>query len=875
MLLVGNIFTNTQFSARKRQAMAMQATQITVPDTDSPEALSNFVMDISACGIIIVAAVKEDCHILYVNAAFLAMTGYTEDELAGRHSWFLQLDERDQPERAALLTAMNAARPVTIELRNYRINGILRWNELVITPFFDKDGNACRFVGMMTDITERKHAAQVLSAHSSQDRLTGLANGIGLQQYLDAAIANPDRRVTGMAIVTISIQQLAMLSDSLNERAIDALARVVAERLQSCITTGEIVARTRSASYTVVLHTDKRLEAATRCQHIQRVIGQPISLPSHEAYLTCSFGLAMFPEDQCDAESLLNYAGMALVQARQAGRNRHLFYSPAMSQQLHDRTVMEMALRSAIHNRELTVLYQPQVNLTSGKISGAEALVRWFHPTLGNMMPSQFIALAEETGLINDIGLWIMERVCLDLAACSATGMPKVPVAVNISPVQLRDPLLADQIAALLAASGLSPSLLTLEITEVVVLEDAELTGTTLARLHRMGVTLALDDFGTGLSSLSYLRRVPFRKVKIDCSFVQGITDNPDDGAIIKAIISMAHTLGIAVIAEGVETEAQCHFLRNNMCDEIQGHLFSTAVSADQFNDLIVAGLSLPEHLRAQPHRDRTLLLVDDEVNMVASLKRLLRRDGYRILTAHNGAEGLAILAEHPVDVILSDQRMPGMTGVEFLSIAKTRFPHTIRLVLSGYTELQSVTDAVNEGAIYKFLTKPWDDIKLRGHIQEAFHRKELADDNRRLERQVYTVNLGLAAANRQQQELLGLRQEQIARDASSLHIVREAMQHVPMPVMAIDDNDMIAFVNDAAAQSLRQRGILLGGDVRYLLPEIARYLLPKCDGLPRARPIALDGQPFLLGTHQMGQGSSSAGWLVTLTPDPQRGVLQ
>jgi diguanylate cyclase (GGDEF)-like protein/PAS domain S-box-containing protein len=844
-----------------------------VMDTSTrlPRGLGDFVMDNSACGIIILASIDEGQRVLYVNAAFLAMTGTTEAQVADPHFCFLPLPEPDQPARALVLAAMQAAQPVTVELHHYRIDGVLRWNALNITPFFDEDGSACHFVGMLSDITERKHAADLLSTQSARDTLTGLANATGLKQYLEAATADPARRETGMTVVAIAIEQLAVLSDSLDEQTTDALTRIIAERLQRCITTGEMVACTRNDGYTLVLDTGEQSDATARCQNIQRALGEPITLPSLEVYLTCSFGLAIFPQDHGESESLLKYAGMALVKARQTGRNKCLFYSAAMSQQLRDRAFMESALRNAIRNKELSVLYQPQVSLASGKVVGAEALVRWSHPVLGEVTAGRFIALAEETGLMNDIGLWVLERVCLDLAACSVTGWPKVPVAVNVSPAQLRDPLLADQITALLTASGLNPALLTLEITEAAVLENPELTQTTLARLHRIGVGLALDNFGTGYSSLSYLWRFPFKTVHIDRSFVHDLAGNPDDAAVVKAIISMAHTMGIAVVAEGVETEAQCHFLRDNMCDEIQGHLFSAPVSADKFNDLIITEQSMPEHLRAHPKKRRTLLLVDDEVNMVSSLKRLLRRDDYRILTAHSGDEGLAMLAEHPVDVILSDQRMPGMTGVEFLSIAKVRFPRTVRLVLSGYTELQSVTDAVNEGAIYKFLTKPWDDDKLRGHIQEAFHRKELADDNRRLAREVYTVNLGLAAANRQQHELLGLKQEQITRDASTLHIVREAMQHVPLPVIAIDDSDMIAFVNDAAAQLLRHRGMLLGGDAGYLLPEIVRYLSPQHQTPPRAHPIRLDDLHFLLGTHAMGQGSSSSGWLITLTPDPQR----
>ncbi|MBC7514471.1 MAG: response regulator [Herminiimonas sp.] len=281
------------------------------------------------------------------------------------------------------------------------------------------------------------------------------------------------------------------------------------------------------------------------------------------------------------------------------------------------------------------------------------------------------------------------------------------------------------------------------------------------------------------------------------------------------------------------------------------------AVAADTGSAPVV----LPAARAAALSRERTLLLVDDEANILSALKRLLRGDGYRILTAGSGADGLAVLGSHPIDVIVSDQRMPGMTGVEFLSLAKTRHPETIRIVLSGYTELQSVTDAVNEGAIYKFLTKPWDDTKLRGHIREAFERKELAEENRRLVQEVQAVNRELATANRQLALSLQEKQQQVALNDHMLAIIREVLQQVPIPVLAVDDTDMIVFVNEAATRLLERRGMLLGGDAQRLLPDIM-HAANVCTA-----PMKIENVRFFPAMHTMGNASQSRGKLITLMP--------
>jgi CheY-like chemotaxis protein len=315
------------------------------------------------------------------------------------------------------------------------------------------------------------------------------------------------------------------------------------------------------------------------------------------------------------------------------------------------------------------------------------------------------------------------------------------------------------------------------------------------------------------------------------------------------------------VVAEGVDTEAQCALLAANMCDEIQGVFYSAPLDAPAFEALLDEKRALPEHLLRMHKRERTLLLVDDEPNILAALKRQLRGAGLRILTATGGEEGLQLLARERVDVILSDQRMPGMTGVDFLRTVKHSHPDTVRMVLSGFTELQSVTDAVNEGAIYKFLTKPWDDTQLRAHILEAFRHKEMADENRRLNLEVRTANQGLAQANRQLEEVLCQQQEQISRTGISLAIVREALQHVPLPILGLDEDDVVAFANLAGQELFHGNGQLLGSAVEYFMPELATL------GEGQECIATVHGARYEIAAHGMGRGTRARGMLIIFKP--------
>ena len=822
--------------------------------------ISGFTLDHGNCGILITSTAADDCRILYANANFIEMTGYPEHEIVGKNCRFLQKDDRNQAALIDLRRAIKDELPITVELRNYRKDGSLFWCGLSLAPFRNQHGQVTHFVGVQTNIdaqkkmqrTEALTCAAIEATHDDESLRRLLA---------DMLPVNADG-----FILLLEIDAYLQTCLHFDGRGTEHLQQTLAQRLRACIAPSDFVVRHTGGSFSIVLRTVSLPALSHLVERIQQAVHTPIPIDSRILHLTCCIGIARHPTDGNTTDALLNAARLALRQARASSHNAVVFYSDDMLQSAQHHQALTTALHAAINNGELQVYYQPQVDLVSGAVIGVEALARWFHPVLGEIEPSCFIRLAEESDLINSIGDWILEQIGRDIVARRELGLMDVAVAVNLSPVQLCNLRLPDLIGKLISSANIEPQLLILEITEAALAENNANYQRNLQRLQEMGIGLALDDFGSQYSSLNHLKHVRFQKVKIDCALTRNVVDQVDDAAIVKAIISMAHTLGLTVVAEGVETEAQCRFMRDNMCNEIQGFLFSRPVSAAALSLLLRDGATLPAHLRERVGTRRTLLLVDDEINIVSALKRLLRRDDYLILTAHSGTEGLAVLKENAVDVILSDQRMPGMTGVEFLSIAKNDYPETIRLVLSGYTELQSVTDAVNEGAIYKFLTKPWDDTKLRGHVREAFERKELADVNQRLGRELYATNQKLANANRQLEELVCDKQQQLTRDNNSLQIVREALQHIPLAIIAIDDLEMIAFVNDAAAHLLRRRGALLGGDARELLPEITT-LLQESSNTTIMHPISFEDGSYAMRKNAMGSQSRSSGFLITLTP--------
>ena len=518
------------------------------------------------------------------------------------------------------------------------------------------------------------------------------------------------------------------------------------------------------------------------------------------------------------------------------------------------------ALRLAIEQGALSLAYQPKVSLDTGEIVGSEALPCWTSAEWGDCTGSALSALVERSGQVAAFGDWLLRQVARQTVAWRQAGLQAGPVSVNVGALQFRDAPVARQVQAALIATGAMPGDLGIELTEATLQADVAGTTRVLNELSAIGVGITLDHFGTGYSSLASLAHLPIHLIKIDRSLVPDVTALPDAVSVTRAIIRMAHDLQRPVVADGVQTEGQVGLLSAKGCDQVQGGCFSPPVDAEALAALLRAHHRLPAHLlRAREHR-RTLLLVDDEENILSALKRLLRRDGYQIVTARNGTEGLQRLAEHPVDVILSDQRMPGMSGVEFLRRAKALYPDTVRMTLSGFTDLQSIIDAVNEGAIYKFLTKPWDDERLRGHVAEAFHQKGLADENRRLSEQVDRSNADLAQLNDKLGGLLQQQREQAELMQASAGSLRAVFEALPVPVLGIDGDGCLVFVNQQAEQLLPELGAQLGTDG---LP--ATLLAVQTDARPQ--PLWLGRRRFDVLASPLPAAGAPRGRLLMLLP--------
>jgi diguanylate cyclase (GGDEF)-like protein/PAS domain S-box-containing protein len=865
---VGAAFGVGVLAARSREVRQLVATRTAELDHAS-RSLRLREQAIEACvnSIVITSATGPDYRIEYVNPAFEKLNGYTALEAIGRSSallWGADFRQRGVRDIRALVRAGRAGHAV---LRTVRSDGSQVWCEMHIAPCRDDSGRIAHFVVVQYDITEKRRYEGELEFQATHDALTGLPNRTLLRHRLQEEIAVASRAHHAVWVLFVDLDRFKYVNDSLGHRAGNELLCAVGARLRSSVRPGDTVGRLSGDEFVLILpeHTGGPLGGAT-LERIMSAIAQPVTIDGQQFLLGCSIGVASFPADGSDPDMLIDCADRAMYAAKQRGSGQVQYYLPEMNERFLERLQLERALRAALDAARFEVEYQARADLSSGRIAGVEARLRWNDPEFGLVAPERFLPLAEETGLSVPLGTWLLRRACAQARAWQDDGLGEVCIAVGLGARQLKEAGLAAAVEAALADSGLEGRCLQLELSEGVLTGDAGQALQVLERLRALGVRLAIDCFGTGHTSLADLKRFPIEALKIDRSLVRGLSPQPGDAAIPAAIVSMAHSLGIRVIAVGVDTELQCELLSRNMCDEVQGEVLAPAQDAGALAALLASARPLPPHLLRLHKRGRTLLLVDDEPNILAALKRQMRGAGCRILTAPGGREGLELLAHEDVDVIVSDQRMPGMTGVEFLRAVKESHPDTVRMVLSGFTELQSVTDAVNEGAIYKFLTKPWDDTQLREHIEEAFRRKEMADENRRLGLELQAANLGLATANRQLEDLLRKKRAQLKRDNISLDIVREALQHVPLAIVGLDDDEVVAYANGAAQELFRDRGLLLGGRAAEFMPAALAALRGAADGA--VRTVELGGARYQVVAHSMGRGTRSRGRLVTFSPD-------
>lgn len=742
-------------------------------------------------------------------------------------------------------------------------------NALTKLIFFD--------ISLITDIfiCDEKYALiDLIAAHEkfekaclleqSFDALTKLPNRTALKNKTRHALHFADRQASMVALLHLDIDHFKLISEGAGHNAGDQILKEIADRLRNNVSETDTVAYLGSDEFALVLKNFEKIEDVINvCKRVLKIVEEPYHINDADLHLSCSIGVSLYPQDTKEENELFDFAEIAVNRAKELGRSNFQFYTDEINDINRERAKISRDLKLALGSSQLHLYYQPKADLQTGAMSGLEALIRWQHPESGLISPAYFIPIAEEAGLIGELGEWIMDTVCGDLAAWIKAGITPPCVAINVSPKQLLDPLFSFKLLNALTKHNVSAQYLSLEITEGVLMHNDGFIISMLKGFKEHGFILTLDDFGTGYSALSYLKHFPFDYVKIDQSFIKEVNTSFEDASISKAVIAMAHSLGIDVIAEGVENEAQCEFLSANMCDQIQGYYFSEALNAEKTIAFIQSKPRLPDHLLRFKKPEQTILFVDDEANILASLNRLLRREGYHILIANSGREGLDLLAKNAVDVIVSDQRMPEMTGVDFLRQAKQLYPDTVRMILSGYTELQYITEAINEGAIYKFLTKPWEDEQLKQNIKEAFQYKGMADENRRLNLQIQSTNQELAKSNRHLADVLKQKQLQISRDEASLEITREVLQHIPVPLIGVDEDEMIAFVNQAAEALFNNTTPILGENIQILSIDFKSLL--NDIAASQDHQILIGDICYVANWKLMGKNSHSKGKLITL----------
>ena len=531
-----------------------------------------------------VCVFDRDFAFVSVNPAFTRMTGYSDVEVLGRDTSLLNSSQHDAEFYRQMRTRLERDGRWSGELWQQRKDGQEFLCSVQASTVLDASGQRSHYVGVLGDITDQKRAEQELRYLANYDTLTSLPNRTLLSERLSRAIVRARRQGKRIAVLFLDLDRFKDINDSLGHAAGDRILRAAAARLQSTVGPQHTVARLGGDEFTVVLEdVDTIAEAEQVARQIIDSFSQPLDIDDrHDVSISPSIGISLYPDHAQIPTDLLKHADTAMYQAKAAGRRTFMRYTDAMDVEIRQRATISAALRKVLDRNELQLVFQPKLSLAQMRITGVEALLRWYSPEYGEIPPDRFIPLAEESGLILEIGEWAMQEACATLQQWREQGLEDVSVAVNVSAMQLARGHLSDVVARALAGRDIPPHCLQLELTETVIMANAEQNAAMLQAIRDIGVGLAIDDFGTGYSSLSYLKRLPLTTLKIDKEFIGDLTRDADDEAITGAVIAMAHSLGLTVVAEGVETEAQVKFLHDHGCDEIQGYWLARPLRADE-----------------------------------------------------------------------------------------------------------------------------------------------------------------------------------------------------------------------------------------------------------------------------------------------------
>ncbi|PHM18532.1 MAG: GGDEF domain-containing protein [Sulfuricurvum sp. PD_MW2] len=522
-------------------------------------------------------------RIEYVNNAFTASTGYTLDEIIGKNPRFLQSGKTPTTVYIDLWEKLKQGKSWNGEFTNLSKDGKEFTEEVTISPIIQPDGNITHYMAIKDDITEKKRAAERIHYLANYDLLTGLPNRSQLNDRIQYALNDAKRNAGEIALLFLDLDRFKDINDTLGHSIGDLLLRELAKRVKKLLREEDTLSRLGGDEFIFMLPHTSTQGAAFVAEKILDVLTQSFDINENELNVTASIGIAIYPYDGSDPDTLTKNADAAMYEAKQKGRNNYQFFTKAMQENASKNLQLINGLRHAVEKNQLSIMYQPQIAIAENKIIGLEALVRWEHPEFGNIPPSEFIPLAEDSGLILSIGEWVLRRTVEQAKKWLDAGLPETIIAVNLSAVQFRHPHLPEIVTSILEEFDLPSKYLELELTEAVAMHDPQSVISMMDRLHAKGIRMSIDDFGTGYSSLSYIKKFKVYKLKIDQSFIADISDDLEDKAIVKAIIRMAHSLGLRVIAEGVETTDQLAFLKEELCDEVQGYLYSKPLRANDY----------------------------------------------------------------------------------------------------------------------------------------------------------------------------------------------------------------------------------------------------------------------------------------------------
>jgi len=821
-------------------------------------------------------------RIVYVNDAYSRITGRPVDAFYQNPRDII--DAMQRADAVRLGDAMKRARfgGVDDEYRIHHWDGSLRWVHLRTFPVRDEKGIVRSVGGVMSDITAMVNQQNELQRMAHFDALTGLPNRILFKERLSASLSMAKRNHWQLGLLFVDLDRFKIINDTLGHAVGDELLQHAAKRMRMVVRESDTVSRMGGDEFAVIVpDLPSADDAASVARKLIDALEQPFQLAGQDLYVSASIGIALFPEDTGDPDTLIRNADAAMYRAKETGRKTYEFYRAEMNQRARELLSLELDLRQALARREFELHYQPKVNLTSGSMSGVEALIRWRNPQRGLVSPIDFIPLLEETGMIVAVGDWVMQEACRQMMVWHDAGYRHMTVAVNLSARQVTDGGLVKAVRAALDNSGLPATALELELTESMLMRDAPAVESLLDELRQMGVALSVDDFGTGYSSLAYLKRFPLDTLKIDRSFVRDITADPDDASITRAVIQMAHELSLKVVAEGVETAAQLQLLAGCSCDEIQGFYYSRPLPPAALADLLIEQRVIDDSLlRHRSDRARIVLLGDGADEQLDALVRQLETGGALVHRVSSDEQARLWLVDHGCDVLVGRLCNASASDPFAVFADSVTDPRRGIVLLAGEREWEALRLGAGGGSISFDAVLHWpgeigavalaiESVLVRRRLQSENQR--LIERNRKLENQATSVLAGTPEPGYQRVATVS------ASGAGGLGAwLERSLDETGVGLIGIDAEGMVVSANQVSEELFPQGAGLIGSDACDVLPAVFRSL----DGalsLPLQPRVALVGgrwwqfsaMPFgaAEGAVESGAGQTSVGWLLLLAP--------